>query len=223
MSEPRLHIKNCKTGRLLHVTEDWKANTIGNEHAGEQDVKFKVQCCEKTGKFASTVMIRTDCHPQKLLDANDLAYQGDALDSNKRNDKNRWWKLHYLEVSETKVTVMFESYSKENLYLAETDDKKVTLIPMDNSQFQSHKNSPNGRAQWDLAIGGRALTTGQVAGVIVGAPLAAAGIAIVTVSSLGALTNALAAVGAATLAVLAGANNVVNNVLAEVSDNLFVD
>ena len=118
---------------------------------------------------------------------------------------------------------MFESYSKENLYLAETDDKKVTLIPMDNSQFQNHKNSPNGRAQWDLAIGGRALTTGQVAGVIVGAPLAAAGAAIVTASSLGALTNALAAVGAATLAVLAGANNVVNNVLAEVSDNLFVD
>ena len=89
MSEPRLHIKNCKTGRLLHVTEDWKANTIGNEHAGEPDVKCKVQCCEKTGKFASTVMIRTDCHPQKLLDANDLAYQGDALDSNKCDDKNR--------------------------------------------------------------------------------------------------------------------------------------
>ena len=45
---------------------------MGDMHVGEQDVKFKVQSCEKVGNRAITVMIRTDCHPKSLLDATDL-------------------------------------------------------------------------------------------------------------------------------------------------------
>jgi len=237
MSEPRLHIQNSASGHLLHTNGDWKADTVGDQHAGERDVKFKVQWSEKTGEFASTVMIRTDSHPQSLLDASDLAYQGGALDSRKCYDKNRWWKLTYVELSETKVTVMFKSFTKEK-YLAETmDGTGVELIQID-------ENLPiqevTGRAKWDLAIGGSAFTPGQAAAVGVGAPFAALVGAIATAGSMGTLGAALVGAGATTLgamantttAIAAGAAigaisgatvEVLNNVLKEVSDNLFVD
>ena len=77
--------------------------------------------------------------------------------------------------------------------------------------------------KWHSSIVGRALTPGQVAGVIVGTPLAAAGSAVVTAASLAAFRNAMAAVEATTLGALAGTTAVLNNVLTEVSDNLFVD
>ena len=193
MAEPRLHIRNNASGHLLHANNDWKADTISNEHAGERDVKFKVQWCEKIGKFATTVMIRTDCHPQSLLDASDLAYQGGALDSKKCHDKNRWWKLHYLQVLETQVTVMFESYTKGK-YLAETvDGIGVELIQID---ANLPLDEVTGRAKWDLSIGGRALTPGQAAGVGWGvAPFTAVGGSISGIVSMGGLITALVAAG----------------------------
>ena len=236
MSEPRLHIQNSASGHLLHAN-GWKADTVDDQHAGEQDVKFKVQWSEKTGEFASTVMIRTDSHPQSLLDASNLDYQGGALDSRKCDDKNRWWKLTYVELSETKVTVMFESFTKGK-YLAETiDGTGVELIQID-------KNLPieeaTGRAKWDLAIGGRAPTPGQAASITIRVPFAAAVAAIATVGSMGTFSTVLVAAGATTLgamattttAIAAGAAigaiggataEVLNNVLKEVSDKLFVD
>jgi len=236
-SEPRLHIQNNASGHLLHANGDWKADTVGYQHAGERDVKFKVQWSEKTGEFASTVMIRTDSHPQSLLDASDLAYQGGALDSRKCYDKNRWWKLTYLELSETKVTVMFESFTKGK-YLAETiDGTGVELLQID-------KNLPineiPGRAKWDLAIGGSAFTPGEAARIIIGAPFAAAVGAIAAAGSMGTLGAVLIGAGATTLgamastttAIAAGAAigaisgatvQVLDHVLKEVSDKMFVD
>ena len=113
-------------------------------------------------------MIRTDCHPNSLLDATDLAYQGGALHSKKCYDKNRWWKLHYLEVSDTQVTVMFETYRKGK-YLAEKVDKTgVELIELEKDWNDKIIAIPTDK--WHSSIVGRALTPGQVAGVIVGAP-----------------------------------------------------
>lgn len=110
---------------------------------------------------------------------------------------------------------MFESYTKGR-YLAETTcGMGVELI-------DENKIPPSPLARWDLCIGGSALTPRQAATVITGAPLAAAGGAIVTVASLAAFSKASAAVGATGIGVLAGTSTVLNDVLTEVSNNLLV-
>lgn len=235
MSEPRLHIKNTATGNLLHVDGSWKADTVGDDHANDRDVLMKGQWREKAGKVVKVVMIRTDAHPQSLLDASDLAYQGGAADANKCYEKNRWWKVAFADLSETDVTVMFESYTKQGMYLAETvDGGKVELMPIAGTLPVSE--APK-RAKWDLTIAGRAFTPREATAIIIGTPFAAvvaglggagvvaglgAALTAAGVTTVGGLTAATAAGGV--IGGISGATaTVLANALENVSEELFVD
>lgn len=232
MSEPRLQIQNIDSGHLLIVESDsWKASTASDDYAKKQIALFKVQWCEKPGKYASAVMIRTDCHPQSLLDASDLAFQGSALDSTKCYDKYRWWKVHYLKLDQTKVTVLFESYERKGQYLAESRSERdvdghvhrwdygVELIELGTDP--EDKDIP-GRAKWGLSIAGRSLSIGETTAISVAAPFAA------LVGGLGAAgaaaTLGMSLTGAGVIGGVSGASTVVVlNTLKKLSDDLFVD
>ena len=159
MSEPRLHIRNLASTNLLYYDGHWRAGTIGEEHTGERHVKYKVQWCEKLGDFAKTVLIRTDKHPQKLLDAPNLDFQGGIAYDGKKNDKARWWKVTYIEVSENSATVLFQSYTKGGYLAEKLDGSGVELIEIDGDTLT--QDIPT-RAKWELTIGGHALTPGEV-------------------------------------------------------------
>ena len=97
-SEPRLHIRNLATSHLLNYStgHKWVAGTVdertlkGKGHDQDHTL-FKVEWREKLqGNFANIVMIRTDKHPQKLLDATDLNYQTSGSHSGKKMKHERW-------------------------------------------------------------------------------------------------------------------------------------
>ena len=236
MSEPRLHIRNLASTNLLYYDGHWRAGTIGEEHAGERHVKYKVQWCEKLGDFAKTVLIRTDKHPQKLLDATNLDFQGGIAYDGKKNDKARWWKVTYIEVSENSATVLFQSY-RSGAYLAEKDDRSgVELIEIDGDTLT--QDIPT-RAQWGLTIGGHALTPGEVVfvsvaplifamGAITGGAATSAFAAALTLAGVVDLSGTAVfavtvAVGAAIGGISAETSAVIANVLKEVTDKMFVD
>jgi len=230
MSEPRLQIQNIDSGHLLIAQGNWKASTDSDNVAKEQEALFKVQWCEKPGKYATTVMIRTDWAPQSLLDASDLAFQGSALDSTKCYDKNRWWKVHYLKLDQTQVTVLFESYKRKGHYLAECLPRDLDgyatkweygLELIELGTDLEDKDIP-GRAKWGLSIAGRALSVGETTAISVGAPFAA------MVGGLGAAGAAaslgMSLTGAGIIGGVSGASSVVLlNTLKKLSDDLFVD
>lgn len=251
-SEPRVRITNLASDNLLHRKPGgivcsldpfckWDADTVGPQYAGGQDVKFKVQWVEKViGKWAKTVMIRTDRHPQALLDARNLKFHGSALDFTKCKKTDRWWRLYYISSTETNVTVMIESYTKTGFYLAETIDRTgVELIQLDKSARTDFNKQPL-RAKWGLAIAGGAFSPGQVAGITVLAPFAAVLGALTSATAFPSLAPALAAAGLVNFAawstgataIAAGsaiggingaASVLVASVLKKISDTFFVD
>ena len=243
MSEPRLTIRNLATNHLLYAS-DWEATTTDEEKAGNRDALFKVQWCERINdKIVTTVLIRTDCHPQSLLDVRNLKYQGGALDGGKCYDKHRWWKLTWLEVAERGApTVLFQSFTNTGKYLVEKENNCGVEL-MEISGDTPMENIPD-RAKWELTIGGRALSPGQatslcltlpvatVLGIISGGaavagavgPLAAIFTAAGATTLAGAVTTTGAiAAGAALGGIAAAAKGVVADLLKDVSSELFVD
>lgn len=203
MSGPRLTIRNIATKHLLSVGSSWEATTSSADKTGEQAGLFKVQWCEQiSDKIAKTVLIRTDFHPQSLLDVRDLYYQGRALETQKCYDHNRWWKLIWLEVAEGGVTtVLFQSYTR-GTYLAEKEGSAgVEVIQLsDNIKL---KDIPD-RAKWNLTIGGRAFRPGQEDVVCLSVPVATVRSAFAdgdaSCGTTGPMAAAFAASGATTLA-----------------------
>ena len=240
MSEPRLTIRNVANSHILYNEhKHWTATIAEESKAGSQDAKFKVQWCERTeDKIVTVVMIRTDRHPQSLLDVRDLKYQGGALDGKKCHDKNRWWKLTWLEVGEGGVTtVLFQSFEEKGKYLVETEDGSgVELMHIDDD---THLESIPQRAKWELTIGGRALSPGQAAALgllplaaVVGAitggsaaaafagPMAAA-FSAAGITTLGTATAVITA-GAVVSGISAAASEALKALMVDVSDALFV-
>ncbi|KAJ8050474.1 Interferon-induced very large GTPase 1 [Holothuria leucospilota] len=203
MSGPRLTIRNIATKHLLYVGSSWEATTSSADKTGEQAGLFKVQWCEQiSDKIAKTVLIRTDFHPQSLLDVRDLYYQGRALETQKCYDHNRWWKLIWLEIAEGGVTtVLFQSYTR-GTYLAEKEGSAgVEVIQLsDNIKL---KDIPD-RAKWNLTIGGRAFRPGQEDVVCLSVPVATVRSAFTdgdaSCGTSGPMAAAFAASGATTLA-----------------------
>jgi len=244
--EARLILRNGKSGNPLFVDADWACTTCDESKSGEQSARFKVQWCERSNQgVATTVMIRTDCHPQSLLDVRDLKFQGGALDGTKCDDRNRWWTIHYLELepgAEEKdviPVVMFQSKT-ESTYLAEKDGGGVECIALkDDTPIADLPDS----VKWKLTVGGKAWTPGMVATVAIGTPLAvvaaavSGGIGVARASV--PIAAALTASGATTLAGLVGttgaivtgatiagvavaARGLLSEAFKQVSDSLFV-
>ncbi|KAJ8050476.1 hypothetical protein HOLleu_03696 [Holothuria leucospilota] len=243
MPGPRLTIQNLATNHLLYVDSSWEATISSADKTGEQAGLFKVQWCEQiSDKIAKTVLIRTDVHPQSLLDVRDLCYQGRALSLKKCYNHNRWWKLIWFEVAEESVTtVLFQSYTR-GTYLAEKEDNTgVEVIQLsDNINLQDIPD----RAKWKLSIGGRAFKPGQVDVVRLSVPVATVMSAFTdgdaSSGAQGPMAAAFAAAGATTLAEAAGtataiaagavlhgippaAATLLHGVLKEVSHAFFMD
>lgn len=171
MGEPRLTIQNVATNHFLYLGSSWEATISSADEIRKQAGLFKVQWCEQIcDKIAKTVMIRTDLHPQSLLDVRDLCFQGWALDSQKCYDHNRWWKLIWLEIAEAGVTtVLFQSYTR-GTYLAEKrGSAEMEVIHLGGNV--SLRDVPP-RAKWKLTIGGRAFKPGQAEVVRLSHPIA---------------------------------------------------
>jgi len=247
-SEPRLQIQNLASTNLLYYDGDWRVGTIDEQKSGERHVKYKLEWHEKQGDFAKTVFIRTDKHPQKLLDADAMKLQNEHIPglnfspsafqkgNGGKKCKSRWWKVTYLDVSENNVTVLFQSYTS-GLYLAEkVDGSGVELIEKDDDT--QTQDIPT-RAKWGLTIIGSAFSPGQVAflcmtpfilalGAVTGGAATgsfAAALEAAGASTIGGIVNCTAgiAIGAAvggTLSIAQGAS--MADLLKEVTDKMFV-
>lgn len=247
MSEPRLTIRNASSGNLLYVDHEWAGTTCGEDKIGTSDAYFKVQWCERSNNdIATTVLIRTDCHPQSLLDVRDLKYQGGAFDGSKCDDKNRWWRVRYLALEggsgekDVVPVVMFQSWT-QNTYLAEKAGGGIECIKLSDDILLT--DLPD-CAKWKLTIGGSAFSPGQVTCFALLTPLAALAAAVTggvaVAGAAGPLATIFAASGATTLAsavgttsavvtgaaiagISAGASTAISQAFKELSDSMFVD
>lgn len=191
-SEPRLHIRNIATSHLLTLADNWKPGTRAGEK--ERHELFKLEWKEKVGNIATEVMIRTDKHPQKLLDASTMHFEGGSVDPGKKDKPQRWWKLNYLNVTESEVTVLIQSHTS-GLYLAENIGG-VELINID-GKTRTDENTPD-RAKWALTIGGSGLSPGEVAFICI-TPLVLALGAVTSGAATATFVTALEAASAVTL------------------------
>jgi len=115
-SEPRVHLKNLATNRNLASNDDWEAGSTCE--SGRCDW-LKLHIAEQTSKGVVTVTtIRTDWHPQSLLDKRDLAFQGSAFDTGKFSDKNRWWGVTFGNITFNKVDKNKNEYLPADALLA---------------------------------------------------------------------------------------------------------
>ncbi|KAJ8047413.1 hypothetical protein HOLleu_06402 [Holothuria leucospilota] len=167
MTEPRITIRNVESRHLLYVASSRNATTSSKDKEGKENALFKVQCCEKMANTVTkTVLIRTFHYPNRLLDVRDLRFEGRVLDMHKRYDKDRWWKMTWLEVAEGgMLKVLFQSYTN-NSYLAEKEGGAgVEVIQLDNNDAV---NDVPDRAKWELTIGGLKFKPDRPGGVYLG-------------------------------------------------------
>lgn len=195
---------------------------------------FKLQWCERgENDVAKTILIRTDQHPQSLLDSADLCFQGAALDGNKCWEQRRWWRVLYLQLEgDHSPVVAFKSFQNGELLAATPDGTGVELIGGPDNQPVAQIPA---RALWRLSVVEHALSPAQVASLCfapfvaaaaaVGGGAAAVGIitffaAQTTIGS--ALTFAAISTGAA-VAGIAGGATTVSDCLKGISAGYFVD
>lgn len=162
----------------------------------------------------NTVLIRTDAHPQSLLDSRDLAFQGGALDGGKCYDNHRWWDIFFISGNtkqgnhakmETTIYA-FATYESRNMQRRQflsvvNGQKQVGLESLD-----ADDELPE-RAQWAVNGCGTAFSPGQVRDAALVVPVAVAagavtggyggaalgGAYVATVTTVGAVTAGAAA------------------------------
>lgn len=89
--EPRVVMENMQRKLNLAMSHDWKATSSCN--FGRCDwFKLQGKLWNADGKLPTTVLIRSDWHPQPLLD-DKLNFEGGALEFGKEDDQSRWWDL----------------------------------------------------------------------------------------------------------------------------------
>lgn len=88
-AEPRCSLMNMRSKSTMKVNNSWHASF---DCQSDRCNWFKIQKKETNDKGEPTiVLIRTDWHPQSLLDYRSLAFEGSALDSGKAYQSSRWW------------------------------------------------------------------------------------------------------------------------------------
>lgn len=218
-SEARCSLTNLGSGKMLDAAaHDWSAGMSEVPKDMDQAHKFKVQYTEKSENgVIKTVLIRTDCHPQSLLDGavSPLAYEGGALDMHKTHVQSRWWDLIYLDSAENAVHVMLRNRHNHK-YLAEADSKPA-LVDLEPGMALSQVPKS---AMWEIRITGRALTPWETACFVVTAPLKVAlgtatagvevtgcaiGVALSTAATAGTAVATLGGAATGLIAVAAGA------------------
>lgn len=133
---------------------------------------FKLQWCERgENDVAKTILIRTDQHPQSLLDRADLCFQGGTLDGGKCYKKRRWWRVIYVQLEgDRSPVVAFKSYQNSELLAATPDGAGVELISVPDLPVDQIPR----RALWKLGVVEHSLSPSQVAALCF-APFVAGG------------------------------------------------
>jgi len=166
MSEPRCCLKNRKTQKFLSAKSDWKGG-LADSYTGENE-SFKFQWCKRGDNgIPSCTLIRTDTHPQSLLDVTDLYFEGGALDFSKCDNQNRWWDIIPMmiekrddEPEQLNYIIALRS-ATTGKYLVDSGNN-LTLRDLDKGTDM--KNVPD-MFKWELFVSGRALSPGQVTGI----------------------------------------------------------
>jgi len=204
--EPRAHLTNVHKGWKLASDDHWKAGS--KCESGRCDwFKLEVAGLSSNGLVRWTT-IRTDWHPQSLLDKRNLHFQGGAWDGYKFYDQNRWWGVvwgerkvenqqshqHDWVVEDAQIAFFtYHSRNDANLeFLAMRDDGSVYLEPY--PRDASPTDLPK-RALWSVSIAGSAWSPKGVLTLTVWVPLTiAAGVATGGIAWMG-VAGAAAATG----------------------------
>ncbi|KAL3942948.1 MAG: hypothetical protein SGBAC_002937 [Bacillariaceae sp.] len=230
MKEPRCCLRNRETKKFLSVKKGWKAwkGGLSDSDTGENE-SFKLQWCKRTDKGKVTcTLIRTDTHPQSLLDVSNLHFEGGALNPRKCEDRKRWWDvIHIIEGQDKtfKYSIALKSVATGK-YLVD-DGKKLTLSHLNDSS----SDFPD-MFKWELYQNGRSAASPAQVQTMVSAPAivishavggGAAGAAVGGVA--GAAVGAVpGAVGGAIVGAVAATFEVFERVQQEpASEKMFVD
>ena len=228
MSEPRCCLVNVGSNKYLTCKDDWSVGMTDGYNGGNES--FKLQWSKRNNDgIVTTTMIRTDCHPQSLLDCRDLCFQGGALDSNKCYDQHRWWdvvllnlkpdgekSIRFVVALKSATTNEFLGASDYGVHLKSfTNDTPLDDIP---SNYR-----------WEIYVSGRALSPGQVTFIVFSplviaiAAFGGAG-AVVGIYGLEATVGGVSAVTVGgVLGALGAVGETVKAALIEVSKEMFVD
>lgn len=153
ITEPRVSLLNMATKKRL-VYKNWAATTR-NDQDDKQSNRFKLEVYDKkndetTGRHPNgipkTILIRTDQHPQSLLDT-DLKFTGSWHDGTKTNDRKRHWVPHFFvddfiegspdddnDNGRYVVSMAFSSRNNPHIFLGADLDNPGRVILVDTSQ-----------------------------------------------------------------------------------------
>ena len=164
------------------TNQNWQASVIC-DHDRCDWFKLQKRYWAEDGE-PTTILIRTDEHPQALLDRRDLGFQGYALDGNKCDDHRRWWDVYPVKAHFHQVNG--QGYVDKSIYAFATHDtrnqQKRWFLALFEEGFRLQLLDVNGEipetAQWQVESCGTAFSPGEVAGAAFVIPVAAASAAV---------------------------------------------
>lgn len=230
MGEPRCSLKNMQTKRYLTCRDDWSG---GLSDSNGINGSFKLQWCKRGNNgVVTSILIRTDCHPQSLLDVRTLQFEGGTWDSNKCYKEERWWDIVPMNIvgeeHDIRFIVALKSASTGE-YLVD-DGNKLTLNKLDKSA--NIEKVPD-MFKWEVSVSGRALSPGQVSMIAFSPVVVAAGavsggaLGFGFAAAFGTVAGTSGATAALTIGTVVGGFGAVGGatagILKEVSEKLFVD
>lgn len=170
MSEPRCSLLNVKANADLTVDNKWKASF--KCQSGRCNW-FKMQKKEENADgFPTVAVIRTDWHPQSLLDADTMAFEGGAWDGGKCYKSSRWWNPLLLEVHEDKNHRANMAIFAFRVHDSRSDDEPRFLASDGNSvdlmKVKKDDAIPE-EARWAMSVIGSAFSPGEVAAIVANA------------------------------------------------------
>merc|ERR1712217_54901 len=230
-SEPRCRLLNLKAKTDLTVNavsrRKWKADFKCLDGRCNW---FKLQKKEwNAAGFPTVVLIRTDWHPQSLLDYRSLDFEGSAWDSRKSYKSSRWWNPLLLGVHTDKdahpnmAEFAFRVHKTRNWdhprFLA-GDGKRVYL-----ARVKANETIPP-EAIWMVSAIGSSFSPGEVAAMAFAAPVGIVAAAVtggVAAAGVAGITAGWVATAAVTAGVAAGGAALKGPLTAEVANSYFVN
>jgi len=208
--EARVHLLNEATKKSFTVDSNWKGSSkCENDRCDWFKLQYSALASNGVVKWTT---IRTDWHPQSLLDRRDLYFQGGAWDGGKFWNRNRWWGVVWGNTTWNKDRkgwspsdrqLAFYTYDSRHHYnlefLAMRNDGSVYLHSYPRSADALHLPR---NAVWHVTVAGSAWSVKETLWATLGAPLVvAAGVVTggAAWAGIGALAGSTAAATSGTL------------------------
>lgn len=223
-SEPRCRLMNLKSKTDFTVDKHWKASFKCQNGRCNW---FKLQKKEwNDDGFPTVALIRTDWHPQSLLDAGSLDFEGSAMRRRKTYISSRWWNPLLLNVHQDDSSNPNMGIFAWRVHDTRFDDEPKFLAGDGNSVYllgvKKNDTIPQ-NAQWAVSVIGRAFSPGEAAAIALTAPLAAGAAVSGGIVAAGLGAGWVTAMGATTAGVVAGAKTLTPALTAKLASGFFVD